>query len=116
MKILEKTPAIETQLVQWRREFHRHPETGFREHLTASRIATILGELGCRVRTGVGKTGIVGELGQGHPVVGIRAALILSSPQSMVVAGMARARRRWLIRSTSPVMSSWLCMGLSHAG
>jgi len=73
MTILDKTEAIETQLIQWRREFHRHPETGFRELWTASRIATILEELGYRVRTGVGKTGVVGEWGQGHPVVGIRA-------------------------------------------
>ena len=73
MTILDQTQAIETQLVQWRREFHRHPETGFREIWTASRITTILEELGYRVRTGVGKTGVVGELGQGRPLVGIRA-------------------------------------------
>lgn len=73
MTILDKTQAIEKQLVQWRREFHRHPETGFHEHWTASRIARIMEELGYRVRTGVGKTGVVGELGQGCPVVGIRA-------------------------------------------
>ena len=73
MTILDRSQAIEAQLVAWRREFHRHPETGFRETWTASRIATILEELGCRVRTGVGKTGVVGELGQGRPLVGIRA-------------------------------------------
>ena len=73
MTILNETEAIQTQLIQWRREFHRHPETGFREHWTASRIAQILEELGYRVRVGVGKTGVVGELGEGHPVVGVRA-------------------------------------------
>lgn len=73
MTILDEAQAIETQLVEWRREFHRHPETGFRESWTASRIKTILEELGYRVRTGVGKTGVVGELGQGRPLVGIRA-------------------------------------------
>jgi amidohydrolase len=73
MTILDQSQAIETQLVGWRREFHSHPETGFRETWTASRIAAILEELGCRVRTGVGKTGVVGELGQGQPLVGIRA-------------------------------------------
>jgi amidohydrolase len=73
MTILEKTQAIEAQMIEWRREFHRHPEIGFHEHWTAARIATILETLGCRVRTGVGKTGVVGEIGQGNPIVGIRA-------------------------------------------
>ena len=73
MTIMEKTQEIEAQLVQWRREFHRHPEIGFHEHWTSSRIATILEGLGYRVRTGVGKTGVVGEIGQGQPLVGIRA-------------------------------------------
>ena len=73
MTIMEKTQEIEAQLVQWRREFHRHPEIGFHEHWTSSRIATILEALGYRVRTGVGKTGVVGEIGQGQPLVGIRA-------------------------------------------
>jgi amidohydrolase len=73
MTILEKTQAIEAQMIEWRREFHRHPEIGFHEHWTAARIATILETLGCRVRTGVGKTGVVGEIGQGKPIVGIRA-------------------------------------------
>jgi len=73
MTLADKIQAIEPQLIEWRREFHRHPETGFREHWTAARIAAILGELGCRVRTGVGKTGVIGEIGQGRPMVGIRA-------------------------------------------
>lgn len=33
----------------------------------------MLGSLGYRVRTGVGRTGVVAERGQGHPVVAIRA-------------------------------------------
>jgi amidohydrolase len=71
--MLEKANQITPQLVEWRREFHRHPELGFQEFRTSSRVAEILGGLGCQVRTGVGKTGVVGELGQGSPVVAIRA-------------------------------------------
>src|SRR5512139_2059414 len=71
--MLDKARSIETQLVAWRRLIHHHPELGFQEVHTAARAAAILGELGCRVRTGVGRTGVVAELGQGRPVIAIRA-------------------------------------------
>jgi amidohydrolase len=71
--MLEKARAIESQLVDWRRTIHHHPELGFQEVHTAARAAAILEELGCRVRTGVGKTGVVAELGSGKPVIAIRA-------------------------------------------
>ena len=71
--MLNKALAIESQLVAWRRTFHHHPELGFQEVHTAARAAAILAELGCRVKTGVGKTGIVAELGGGKPLIAIRA-------------------------------------------
>ena len=57
----------------WRRDIHMHPELGFEETRTAAKIADIMGQLGYRVRTGVGKTGVVADLGTGEPVVAIRA-------------------------------------------
>ena len=71
--MLDNAREIEPKLVQWRREFHRHPELGFQEFKTSARVAEVLQELNCRVRTGVGKTGVIGELGQSTPVVAIRA-------------------------------------------
>jgi amidohydrolase len=71
--MLQRAREIEPQLVAWRRDFHRHPELGFQEIRTAARVAEVLGSLGYRVRTGVGRTGVVGELGSGKPVVAIRA-------------------------------------------
>jgi len=71
--MLEYAKEIEKQLIDWRRDFHVHPELGFNEHRTAARIAETLAALGWRVRTGVGRTGVVGELGQGAPVVAVRA-------------------------------------------
>lgn len=50
-----------------------HPEVGFHEVHTAARVAEVLESLGYRVRTGVGRTGVVGERGQGGPTVAIRA-------------------------------------------
>ena len=70
---LEKAKAIQPKMVAWRRDFHMHPELGFTETRTAAKVAEVLQSLGCRVRTGVGKTGVIGELGQGKPIIGIRA-------------------------------------------
>jgi amidohydrolase len=50
-----------------------HPELGFDEHRTAALIAETMAGFGYRVKTGVGKTGVVAEIGQGKPIVAIRA-------------------------------------------
>jgi amidohydrolase len=50
-----------------------HPELGFEETRTAGLVAQVLEDLGYQVRTGVGKTGVVADLGQGSPLVAIRA-------------------------------------------
>jgi amidohydrolase len=71
--MLSKAKAIQTDMVSWRRDFHMHPELGFGETRTAAKIAEIMTGFGYRVRTGVGKTGVVAELGEGKPIVAIRA-------------------------------------------
>jgi len=71
--MFERAQKITQQLVEWRRNFHLHPELGFEERRTAARVAEVLEGMGWRVRTGVGRTGVVGELGQGTPVIAIRA-------------------------------------------
>ncbi|HEY47081.1 MAG: peptidase M20 [Anaerolineae bacterium SM23_ 63] len=71
--MLDRTREMEKQLIEWRRDFHMHPELGFQEERTAAKVAAILEDLGYRVRTGVGRTGVVAELGEGQPVIGIRA-------------------------------------------
>jgi amidohydrolase len=71
--MLNKAKAIQDQLSAWRRDFHMHPELGFQETRTAAKVAEILEQLGCRVRRGVGRTGVVAELGSGKPMVAIRA-------------------------------------------
>ena len=64
---------LRESLISIRRQIHAHPEYGFQEHETARLVAAALSELGMRVRCGVAKTGVVGELGAGTPVVAIRA-------------------------------------------
>jgi amidohydrolase len=71
--MLQRANAIEQQLINWRREFHMHPELGFQETHTPARVAEVVRSLGYRVRAGVGRTGVVAERGEGQPVVAIRA-------------------------------------------
>lgn len=71
--MLSRAQAICDRLVAWRRDFHMYPELGFREIRTAAKVADVLTSLGYRVRTGVGRTGVVADRGEGHPVVAIRA-------------------------------------------
>lgn len=54
--------SLEAQLVEWRRDFHMHPELGFQEFRSGEIIAEQLHELGFVVRTGVASTGVVGIL------------------------------------------------------
>jgi amidohydrolase len=63
------------QVVAWRRDLHAHPELGFAETRTAAMVADHLRALGMEVRTGVGRTGVVGVLRGGRPggVVALRA-------------------------------------------
>ena len=56
-----------------RRDLHRHPELGFEEHRTSEKIATLLGDWGWRVHRGLAGTGVVAQMGQGAPVIGLRA-------------------------------------------
>ena len=71
--MLDKAHGIEDKLVPWRRDFHMHPELGFKETRTSDHVAEIAGSLGCRVRRGVGRTGVVAELGEGSPIIALRA-------------------------------------------
>jgi len=56
------------------RDLHRHPELAFAEHRTAGIVATELRRLGFEVTEGLGGTGVVGLLANGHgPTVLLRA-------------------------------------------
>jgi len=54
--------AVESKVIEWRRDFHQNPELGNREFKTAEKIAAHLKSLGIEVQTGVAKTGVVGIL------------------------------------------------------
>jgi amidohydrolase len=67
--------AVEPKTIEWRRDFHAHPELSNREVRTAEQVAKRLRALGIEVKTGVGLTGVVGLLRGGRPgrTVGLRA-------------------------------------------
>ncbi len=73
--IHENARKAESQVIEWRRHFHKYPELSNREFKTAGQIAAILREMGLQVDTGIAHTGVVGVLeGKGAgPVFGLRA-------------------------------------------
>jgi amidohydrolase len=55
------------ELIATRRDLHAHPELAFEETRTAGIVAGRMRELGLAVREGVGRTGVVADLGRpGH--------------------------------------------------
>ena len=75
VKVGQSADKIEKKVIEWRRDFHQHPELGNQEVRTAGIVAKHLRSLGIEVTTGIAKTGVVGILkgGQPGPVVALRA-------------------------------------------
>lgn len=75
VEVSKRADAITDKVINWRRDFHEHPELGNQEKRTAGIIAKHLQDLGIEVKTGVAKTGVVGILkgGKPGPVVALRA-------------------------------------------
>jgi amidohydrolase len=71
----EEFNRLEAKVIEWRRDFHQHPELGNQEYKTAEKISEHLRKLGIEVQTGVAHTGVVGLLKGGEPgaVVALRA-------------------------------------------
>lgn len=67
--------AIESKVIEWRRDFHQNPELSNREFKTAEKIAKHLESLGLEVQTGIAHTGVVGILKGNSPgkVLALRA-------------------------------------------
>ncbi len=94
-RIRADVAAVQPKLVAWRRDIHQHPELGEQEVRTARLVASHLEKLGLEVRTGVGRTGVVGVLRGAHPgrTVALRAdmdALPVKEPEGLPFASKAR--------------------------
>ncbi|MEQ8677497.1 MAG: M20 family metallopeptidase [Aggregatilineales bacterium] len=58
----DQAQSLSDELVERRRDLHRHPELAFEEFRTAKIVAETLTNLGLEVQTGIGKTGVVALL------------------------------------------------------
>jgi amidohydrolase len=65
--ISAEVKALSPTTIEIRRDLHQHPERGFQEVRTSGIVAKRLTDLGCTVRTGLGKTGVTGFLKGGKP-------------------------------------------------
>ena len=74
-KVNQKAESIEQKVIEWRRDFHQHPELGNQEFRTAKIVADHLRSLGIEVQEEVAVTGVVGILkgGKPGPTVALRA-------------------------------------------
>lgn len=62
--MLERANALSDEIIRLRRTIHANPELSFQEYATAALVAETLQEIGgYDIRTGVGKTGVVAEIG-----------------------------------------------------
>jgi len=66
---------LHPELIEWRRDLHRHPELAFEEERTSQVVAEKLESFGIEIHRGLAKTGVVGTLrsGSSDRVIGLRA-------------------------------------------
>ena len=71
----KEAAAIESKVIDWRRDIHKNPEMGNNEIRTAKMVADHLRSLGIEVTENVAVTGVVGVLkgGKPGPTVALRA-------------------------------------------
>ena len=69
------TQFLDTQMREWRHDFHQHPELNFDLKYTSPKVAELLKNLGLETHEGIGHSGVVGILknGTGKKSIGIRA-------------------------------------------
>ncbi len=67
------TDTLIDQLVTWRRELHQSPELSNHEFATTERITAWLQQADIRILPFALKTGVIVEIGQGEPLIALRA-------------------------------------------
>ncbi|RLF91431.1 amidohydrolase [Thermococci archaeon] len=68
---LKEAERVKEQIIEWRRDFHMHPELGFEEERTSRIVEEHLREWGYRIKR-VG-TGIIADIGEGEKTIALRA-------------------------------------------
>lgn len=62
MNIKKRITSLKSELIELRRDFHKHPELGFKEYRTSEIVANYLGKCGLNVKRGIARTGVVALL------------------------------------------------------
>ena len=98
--------AASAQVIDLRHSIHQHPELGNTEVKTSALVAQQLKSWGIEVRTGVGKTGVVGVLRGGKPgaVVALRADMDALPVKEMTGLPFASKDEAVRLGKTVPVM------------
>jgi amidohydrolase len=96
---LVPSAADREQVIQWRRDFHQHPELGNSETRSAARIVAALQAMGLKPETGLAKTGVVAliEGRSKRPLLALRAdmdALPVTEATDLPFASKATATYR----------------------
>jgi amidohydrolase len=95
--ITETVEKYDADLVDLRRDLHRHPELSWSETRTSDAVAARVEEAGWQV-TRAHRSGVVADLGAGAPVVALRADMdalpvqdLTDDPWTSAVTGVAHA-------------------------
>ena len=77
MNLIKQLSTLQPNMVRWRHELHKYPETAYEETRTADLVAKELEQMGLEVHRGLAETGVVGVLsaGRGNRAIGLRADL-----------------------------------------
>jgi hypothetical protein len=93
--IKSSAQALQPWLKQIRRELHQFPELMFQEINTSARIRQHLDELDISYKYPYAKTGVVGRIGNGKPVIALRAdidALPVHEPEGLAFISKNQGR------------------------
>ena len=73
--LLNEAQDYRDRMVEWRRNIHSCPETGFHLPKTSAMVAGVLEKLGFQVRTGFAESAVLGILETGRPgnTIAVRA-------------------------------------------
>lgn len=67
LEIKKEIENLTQELIKLRRDFHKHPELGFKEYRTSKIVADYLEKYGLKVTKNIAKTGVVGLLERNAP-------------------------------------------------
>ena len=111
MPIVNRIAEFHGDMMAWRRNLHRHPETAFEERRTSDFVAGKLSEWGIEVHRGLAETGVVGTLhgsdaAQGRGGDGNGGGAGSGGSGDRAIGLRADMERTWKVYSIEPISHS----------